>query len=120
MMMEGNSENLEPIQGKKLKKNLPDILTTTEFLYTGGKKHMFDCSFCARDITQQCRIVCAVCVNFHLCSDCFAAGINLRPHVNTHDYRVVDCLDFNLFLGEWTAAEELNLLEGNILTNRQN
>ena len=82
------------------------------FIPTGGKRKLYTCSYCHRDITLQCRIHCAVCPNFELCADCFATGVNLLPHENTHDYRVVDCLDINLFTKDWTFSEELLLLEG--------
>ena len=47
-----------------------------------------------------------------MCADCFAAGAQKYPHENTHDYRVVDCLDMPLFTKDWTINEELMLLEG--------
>ena len=83
------------------------------FLPTGGKKEYFGCSYCKRDITQQLRIQCAVCDHYDLCGDCFAAGAQRFPHENTHDYRVVDCIDIPLFSKDWTASEELLMLEGN-------
>lgn len=36
----------------------------------------------------------------------------MNDHLNTHRYRVVDCLDVPVFVNEWTANEELLLLEG--------
>jgi hypothetical protein len=83
-----------------------------KFIPTGGKKVFFSCSYCQRDITQQIRIQCAVCDHFDLCGDCFAAGVSRYPHVNTHDYRVVDCIDIPIFTFDWTISEELLLLEG--------
>jgi transcriptional adapter 2-alpha len=82
------------------------------YIPTGGKKSSSFCSYCKRDITQQLRIQCAVCDHFDLCGDCFAAGVSRYPHVNTHDYRVVDCIDIPIFTRDWTASEELLMLEG--------
>lgn len=85
------------------------------FIVTGGKKNPHSCSYCRRDITLQCRIKCADCpenISFQLCVDCFASGINLYPHVNTHNYRVIDCLEDIVFTKDWSANEELLLLEG--------
>eukprot|EP01035_Chromulina_nebulosa_P017699 gene17699-23289_t len=47
-------------------------------------------------------------------SDCFASGVELFPHDITHykSYQVNDCLDFPLFAKDWTANEELALLDG--------
>ena len=84
------------------------------FLPTGGKKSYFSCSYCKRDITQQLRIQCAVCDHYDLCGDCFAAGVSRYPHENTHDYRVVDCIDIPIFCKDWTASEELLMLEGQL------
>lgn len=82
------------------------------YLQTGGKKSFFSCSYCKRDITQQLRIQCAQCEHFDLCGDCFAAGVSRFPHENTHDYRVVDCIDIPMFTRDWTASEEILMLEG--------
>jgi hypothetical protein len=85
-----------------------------QFLPTGGKKKLFFCGNCKRDITQQLRIHCAICEDFDLCGDCFSVGASRYPHVNTHDYRVIDCLETPLFTRDWTISEELLLLEGDI------
>ncbi|CAM9198537.1 unnamed protein product, partial [Ectocarpus fasciculatus] len=45
------------------------------------------------------------------CIDCFCAGAALLPHRPDHPYRVVDCLDFPIFNKDWSAREELLLLE---------
>jgi transcriptional adapter 2-alpha len=82
------------------------------FLPTGGKKTPHHCSACKRETTLHLRIRCAECANFELCGDCFASGVTRHPHENTHSYRVVDCLDVPLFTKDWTANEELLLLEG--------
>jgi hypothetical protein len=97
--------------------NSPSKLLGTaneNFLMTGGKRVVFYCNNCERDISTQFRIRCAdpACVDFDLCSDCFSAGAQIHPHKNTHAYRVVDCLDKPMFTKDWTTNEELMLLEG--------
>lgn len=83
-----------------------------DFLPIGGKKNPFHCSYCKRDITLQFRVHCAECSNFNLCADCFSSGVSLHPHESSHSYRVVKNLDFPIFVKDWTANEELLLLEG--------
>jgi transcriptional adapter 2-alpha len=77
------------------------------------------CSYCQRDVTTQCRIHCTICSNnnhgrknVELCADCFASGVSFDDHKPDHDYQVVDCIDFPIFTHDWTAQEELLLLEG--------
>ena len=82
------------------------------FIPTGGKTLISSCSYCKRDTTNQCRIKCAECKDFQLCADCFAVGVELYPHSNVHSYRVVDSLEFPIFTRDWSANEELLLLEG--------
>jgi hypothetical protein len=82
------------------------------FIFTGGKNSLYSCNGCHKDITTQFRACCAICDNYDMCSDCFAAGVQRFPHKNTHAYRVVDCLDTPLFVKDWSINEELMLLEG--------
>ena len=69
------------------------------------------CSYCKKNIAGACRIKCAVCVDFTLCADCFCSGVNLDPHVNTHSYRPIDALEYPIFAKDWSAREELLLLD---------
>lgn len=84
----------------------------SNFLPTGGKRTLYHCSYCHIDITLQLRIKCAECEDFQLCGDCFCAGVELHPHLNTHEYHVVDSLHYPVFSKDWTISEELLLLEG--------
>ena len=74
----------------------------------GAKYH---CNYCNKDISNAVRIKCAVCPDFDLCVECFSVGVQVTPHKNSHDYRVVDDLSFPLFHPLWGADEELLLLE---------
>ena len=81
-------------------------------IQVGGKRVAVHCSYCKRDVTLVCRIHCAECPDVKLCGDCFCTGAKMGPHLPSHSYRVVDCLDFPVFSKDWSAAEELLLLEG--------
>lgn len=48
----------------------------------------FICNNCNRPLTGMHRIRCCTCQNFDLCVDCFAAGAEPWPHMNTHPYKV--------------------------------
>lgn len=47
-----------------------------------------------------------------LCGDCFCAGVELGTHKNNHKYKVADCLEYPLFVKDWSVSEELAMLEG--------
>ena len=92
---------------------------TDNFLPTGGKKVLYFCSCCQRDITSSLRIRCTECpVKLDICGDCFCVGATAVSeaqacdHKSSHGYRVVDCLDCPIFDNDWSAAEELLMLEG--------
>lgn len=70
------------------------------------------CDYCHKDITNTARILCAVCVEFDLCVECFSAGVELRGHKYWHNYRLVEDLRFSFLTPDWTANEEQLLLEG--------
>ncbi|RHY27580.1 hypothetical protein DYB32_006680 [Aphanomyces invadans] len=69
------------------------------------------------------RITCAECPvtpsekgPVVLCIECFSSGVEEVPgvpgHRKNHSYMVSDCLSFSILDSEWTADEELLLLEG--------
>ncbi|TEB20785.1 hypothetical protein C9890_0021 [Perkinsus sp. BL_2016] len=72
---------------------------------------VFHCDYCHRDITNQVRIRCAECQEFDLCLDCFSVGAEISSHKRTHSYRVMEKLDFSVLSSDWTAHEELMLLQ---------
>lgn len=72
-----------------------------------------NCKYCHVDISEKLRIRCAECVTpFDLCGDCFSSGVELYPHTNNHAYHVIDCLHKPIFTKDWTALEDLKLLNG--------
>nr|XP_043623741.1 transcriptional adapter ADA2-like isoform X2 [Erigeron canadensis] len=79
---------------------------------TEGKKALYHCNYCNKDISGKIRIKCACCSDFDLCVECFSVGAEVYPHKSNHPYRVMDNLSFPLFCSDWNADEEILLLEG--------
>lgn len=77
-----------------------------------GKKALYHCNYCTKDITGKIRIKCAMCPDFDLCIECFSVGAELTPHKSNHPYRVMDNLSFQLICPDWNADDEILLLEG--------
>ncbi|RHY90202.1 hypothetical protein DYB37_009337 [Aphanomyces astaci] len=78
---------------------------------------------CTRDTTRMIRITCAECPSSGadrgpvvLCIECFSTGVEDVPgapgHRKNHAYMVSDCLSFSILDSEWSADEELLLLDG--------
>ncbi|EQC39057.1 hypothetical protein SDRG_03265 [Saprolegnia diclina VS20] len=86
----------------------------------GESKEKVSCQYCTRDLTRLIRITCAECAPekgpLVLCIECFSVGVEDVPgapeHRKDHPYRVSDCLAYSILEPEWTADEELLLLEG--------
>ncbi|GLT25826.1 hypothetical protein SLA2020_182800 [Shorea laevis] len=77
-----------------------------------GKKALYHCNYCNKDITGKIRIKCAMCPDFDLCVECFSVGAEVTPHKGNHPYRVMDNLSFPLMCPDWNADDEMLLLEG--------
>lgn len=77
-----------------------------------GKRALYHCNYCNKDITGRIRIKCAMCPDFDLCIECFSVGAEVTPHKSNHPYRVMDSLSFPLICPDWNADEEILLLEG--------
>ncbi|XP_042438386.1 transcriptional adapter ADA2-like [Zingiber officinale] len=77
-----------------------------------GKKVLFHCNYCNKDISGKIRIKCTKCPDFDLCVECFSVGAEVTPHKSNHPYRVMDNLSFPLICPDWNADEEILLLEG--------
>ncbi|KAG6573518.1 Transcriptional adapter ADA2b, partial [Cucurbita argyrosperma subsp. sororia] len=113
----GNFQSDEdPTQRSRRKKNSSsgDNLesTTAGQGTTEGKKALYHCNYCIKDITGKIRIKCAMCPDFDLCIECFSVGAELTPHKSNHPYRVMDNLSFPLICPDWNADDEMLLLEG--------
>lgn len=75
------------------------------------------CNICDRDISKSIKIKCLECSKapLHLCLECLRTGrgSNEFPdHKPYHNYYVYDNLNFPLFTKDWSAKEELRLLQG--------
>ncbi|KAG8364487.1 hypothetical protein BUALT_Bualt18G0002400 [Buddleja alternifolia] len=79
---------------------------------TDGKKALYHCNYCNKDISGKIRIKCVICSDFDLCIECFSVGAEVHPHKSNHPYRVMDNLAFPLICPDWNADEEMLLLEG--------
>ncbi|KAL1567554.1 transcriptional adapter ADA2-like isoform X3 [Salvia divinorum] len=79
---------------------------------TDGKKALYHCNYCNKDISGKTRIKCVICSDFDLCVECFSVGGEVYPHKCNHPYRVMDNLAFPLICPDWNADEEMLLLEG--------
>ncbi|KAL6495064.1 hypothetical protein OROGR_030746 [Orobanche gracilis] len=79
---------------------------------TDGKKALYHCNYCNKDISGKVRIKCVICSDFDLCVECFSVGAEVHPHKSNHSYRVMDNLAFPLICRDWNADEEMLLLEG--------
>ena len=95
---------------KTKKRKLPDKASVPSTI-GDGEKGCQNCEYCHRDITNQLRIRCAECEEFHLCLDCFASGVEISSHQRTHRYSFIEVLNFSVLDNEWTAHEELMLLQ---------
>ncbi|KAH6795872.1 hypothetical protein C2S51_036858 [Perilla frutescens var. frutescens] len=106
----------DPSQRSRRKKNAPSG-ENLESVTAGqggsdGKRALYHCNYCNKDISGRIRIKCAVCSDFDLCIECFSVGGEVHPHKSSHPYRVMDILSFPLICPEWNADEEMLLLEG--------
>jgi len=105
--------DVEPQKKLKLEdfqENTDENLNQKVFLFDQASKVL--CKICQKDITKNIKILCSVCIDFVFCIDCL---IDEKPHdqkgAYKHDYHVVDNLNFNVFHPDWTAKEELLLLQ---------
>ncbi|XP_059610507.1 transcriptional adapter 2B isoform X1 [Phlebotomus argentipes] len=69
------------------------------------------CTNCQEDI-QGIRVHCSECTDFELCLQCFAAGAEIGPHRNDHNYQFMDTGALSIYRGKggWSAREEVHLL----------
>ncbi|KAJ6700322.1 TRANSCRIPTIONAL ADAPTOR 2 ADA2 -RELATED [Salix purpurea] len=111
-----HSNDEDPTQRSRRKKNAASG-DNSESSLAGqgsgdGKKALYHCNYCNKDITGKTRIKCAMCPDFDLCLECFSVGAEVTPHKSNHPYRVMDNLSFPLICPDWNADEEILLLEG--------
>lgn len=56
-------------------------------------------------------IECHECLKVKICPQCFTHGAEFGEHLKTHAYLVRDTASLNIFERDWTAVEEMTLLE---------
>ncbi len=64
------------------------------------------CKICNKDITKNIKFYCNTCSDFIFCIECFG----LSKHPKSHDYHILDNLNFPFFTDDWTANEEHKLI----------
>ncbi|GMJ08276.1 homolog of yeast ADA2 2B, PROPORZ1 [Hibiscus trionum] len=111
-----HSADEDPTQRSRRKKNASSG-ENLESSFSGqgtseGKRALYHCNYCNKDITGKIRIKCATCPDFDLCIECFSVGAEVTPHKSSHPYRVMDNLSFPLICPDWNADDENLLLEG--------
>jgi transcriptional adapter 2-alpha len=72
-------------------------------------------------LQDQIYIKSAASEDVDLCLECFSVGVEIKdvnktdgkhPHRNNCNYRVMERLDFPIIVDDWSAREELALLDG--------
>ncbi|XP_047132102.1 transcriptional adapter 2-beta isoform X1 [Hydra vulgaris] len=71
----------------------------------------YHCNSCFGDCSGL-RVSCADCAEFDACLHCFASGVEVGNHKKNHRYSFIDNGTFSLFVPNWTADEEMLLLDG--------
>ncbi|XP_059662873.1 transcriptional adapter ADA2-like [Cornus florida] len=112
-----HSADEDPSQSRSKRKRTASNVENLEAAATGqgmneGKKALYHCNYCNKDISGKIRIKCVMCPDFDLCVECFSVGAEVSPHKSNHPYRVMDNLSFPLICPDWNADEEILLLEG--------
>ena len=70
------------------------------------------CCHCARSVGENVRVRCAECPDeVDLCVECFSVGVTVGAHQPWHSYQILDSLAFPFLAFDWTAEEEVALLE---------
>lgn len=71
----------------------------------------FACDVCERDITKSLKIICGVCDKFYICAHCLCNGVETGTHKKEHTFYVANKLEFPLFDSNWSAHDDLMLLD---------
>ena len=64
------------------------------------------CKICQKDIAKNIKFYCNTCNDFTFCINCFL----LSKHPKSHDYHIIDNVQFPLYMEDWSANEEHKLL----------
>merc|ERR1712142_1181330 len=77
----------------------------------GVESVKYHCNYCIADCSGL-RVSCAECADFDACLQCFASGAEMGNNERGHNYRLIDNGTFHLICQDWTADEEMLLLDG--------
>ena len=71
-----------------------------------------NCCLCDRNISKSVKVRCIECPSpaLTICLECHRTGAENEQHKKSHDYYILDNLNFPLFTKDWTAKEELLLI----------
>eukprot|EP01079_Euglenida_sp_SAG-EU17-18_P004023 gene4023-101_t len=71
------------------------------------------CNYCHTTLKPGQIIKCVICMDFELCVDCYAVGVELAGHKKEHLCRILGEVTAEAFPHSgWQAEEEVQLLEG--------
>ena len=80
-------------------------------IFENPKKKVY-CLFCEREITKRTQVVCRECDHTVLCLVCFGKRIENSQHKSVHKYSINQKMNLSLRDKNWTASQELILIEG--------
>ena len=64
------------------------------------------CKICSKDITKNIKFYCNTCSDFIFCIECFG----LSKHPKSHDYHIIDNVNFPFYTEDWSINEEHKLI----------
>ena len=64
------------------------------------------CKICSKDITNNIKFYCNTCTDFIFCINCFF----MSDHPKSHNYHIIDNLNFPFYTDDWTVNEEHKLI----------
>ena len=64
------------------------------------------CKICSKDITKNIKFYCNTCSDFIFCIECFG----LSRHPKSHDYHIIDNVNFPFYTEDWSINEEHKLI----------
>lgn len=101
-----HSADDDPTQSKAKRKKTTANMENLGAAFAGqgmseGKKPLYHCNYCNKDISGKIRIKCVVCPDFDLCIECFSVGAEVTPHRSNHPYRVMISNDEARFIDSY-------------------
>ena len=76
----------------------------------GSKEMEHRCTTCMRPIVSEFYVQCCRCHGFVQCLECYAYGFEKGQHVRSHPFIFMESSTSPVFASDWTAEEELLLL----------